>query len=111
MSGGIFDYAQQHILNIKEEIINEGKHSAEKYSPKTYKQFEDAVVFLDIAYVYARRIDWLLSGDDSEGDFHDKLAEDLQKFKTKSFRVLDAVSNPNGYLDAPIYEKHEEKNE
>ena len=25
MSGGIFDYAQQHILNIKEEIINEGK--------------------------------------------------------------------------------------
>lgn len=34
------------------------------------------------AEVYAQRIDWLLSGDDGEESFHERLKEDLDKLKT-----------------------------
>jgi hypothetical protein len=30
------------------------------------------------AFVYTQRIDWLLSGDDSEESFHQRLKEDLK---------------------------------
>ena len=33
------------------------------------------------AYVYAQRIDWLLSGDDGEETFIERLKEDLDKLK------------------------------
>lgn len=33
------------------------------------------------AYIYAQRIDWLLSGDDGEKSFHKRLKEELQQLK------------------------------
>jgi hypothetical protein len=42
-------------------------------------KFKDAVNILNIAEVYAQRIDWLLSGDDSEESFLKRLDEDLNK--------------------------------
>lgn len=35
------------------------------------------------AQVYAQRIDWLLSGDDGEDNFHLRLKEDLANLKSK----------------------------
>ena len=33
------------------------------------------------AEIYAQRIDWLLSGDDGEESFHERLKEELEELK------------------------------
>ena len=105
LGDGKFNYEIEYILGISHDIEHILKNEF-RYGEKTRKQFEDAVTFLQIAHVYAQRIDQLLLGEDEEDDFHNKLAKDIQKFNTKSFRVMDAVDNPDGHLDAPVYEKH-----
>lgn len=50
-----------------------GRH----YSPETIEKFEAAVKWLRVARLYVRRIDYLLSGDDSEDSFHRNLEQDL----------------------------------
>ena len=49
------------------------------YSEETIRQFKEAIRLLNIAGVYAQRIDWFLSGDDGEETFHERLKEDLSK--------------------------------
>ena len=82
MSGGAFEYKQQVLEDLAEEIreiISSLYHDDRKelYTEETIKQFEDAIMFLKIAYKYVERIDWLLSADDGEETFHVRLAEDL----------------------------------
>lgn len=91
MSGGHFDYSQFHISNIAEEIehIIENNERTEKdrwgddigchFSPETIEKFTEAVRLLKEAYIYAQRIDWLLSGDDGEQDFLSRLGKSLEK--------------------------------
>jgi hypothetical protein len=45
------------------------------------REFDKAVSLLKQAYVYTQRIDWLVSGDDGEDDFHHRLANELAKVK------------------------------
>jgi hypothetical protein len=90
MSGGSFDGAQYHIQAIAEEIsriIREndddtldqwGDPRGRGYTPETISQFRVAVDLLRRADVYAYRIDWLVSGDDSEDTFHERLASELK---------------------------------
>lgn len=47
------------------------------YSKETIEEFKKGVTLLRQAYVYAQRIDWLMSGDDGEETFHERLKEDL----------------------------------
>ena len=91
MSGGHFNYKQHHLLDMADDIggfilsndsteknewgDNIGKH----YSPETIAEFEKAVKALKLAYVYAQRIDWLLSGDDGEDSFHKRLQAQLKE--------------------------------
>lgn len=49
------------------------------YSDKTLKEFRKGLNILKKASVYAQRIDWLLSGDDGEDDFHKRLKEELEQ--------------------------------
>ena len=42
-----------------------------------------AVYVLRMAYIYAKRIDWMLSCDDSEETLVKRLQEELQALKTK----------------------------
>lgn len=107
MSGGSFDYYQYNILNIAEgiesiilknkvekspEVLKEdswmGYDWYEKYpedklyynfSDEIIDKFKEAVIKLKEAYVYAQRVDWLISGDDGEDDFLEKLKNDLDK--------------------------------
>jgi hypothetical protein len=51
------------------------------YTAETIDEFRVAVDVLKKAYVYAQRIDWLVSGDDGEDTFHARLNEDLEKLK------------------------------
>lgn len=81
MSGGHFDYDQYRINDIVDKIEEIVRTNSEveyyNYSEKTIEEFNKAIYFLKIAGVYAQRIDWLVSADDSESTFHERLKEEL----------------------------------
>jgi hypothetical protein len=93
MSGGHFNYKQHTLLDMADDIgsqilINDSKEKNEwgndignRFSPETIAEFEVAVKVLKLAYVYAQRIDWLLSGDDGEDSFHKRLQAQLGELK------------------------------
>lgn len=94
MSGGHFDYNQHRITEIADEIqrlvdenndqsLNEwGEPVGLGFSADTIEQFENAVQVLQLAHVFAQRIDWLMSGDDGEETFHQRLEKDLTELLT-----------------------------
>jgi hypothetical protein len=89
MSGGHFDYNQCHIEDIAEKIEHliasnndddidyYGDPKGRFYSEETIEEFKQGLQALRIAYVYAQRIDWLVSGDDGEDSFHKRLRDEL----------------------------------
>jgi hypothetical protein len=91
MSGGYFDYDQYQIstiadtvesLILKNDSIKPdefGDFEDHQFSPETIEEFKKGLALLKQAYVYAQRIDWLASGDDSEDTFHQRLKNDLSK--------------------------------
>lgn len=108
MSGGAFDYQQRYIEEIadeiEQEIIEAGREIPQEIwaknhwygssfddSDRTYPTYERktidimkrAVYVLRMAYIYAKRIDRMLSGDDSEESLVKRLEEDLKDLKTK----------------------------
>ncbi len=93
MSGGHFNYKQHTLLDMADDIGSEiltndskeknecGNDIGNRFSPETIAEFEKAVKALKLAYVYAQRIDWLLSGDDGEDSFHIRLQAQLGELK------------------------------
>ena len=93
MSGGSFDYRQWVINEIADEIENiiKNNNSTETnewgdakgygYPADIIESFREGVKHLRIAAVYAQRIDWLLSEDDGEESFRERLKEDLANEK------------------------------
>ena len=91
MSGGYFEYKQFHLRDIAdsvEQIINDGgKISSLRddyntiFSKETISMFCEAYIQLRKAEIFAHRIDWLLSCDDTEETFHQRLQEDLENLK------------------------------
>lgn len=91
MSGGHFNYEQYRIDEIRKEVEelvinnnaiedpNDWGSYSRNYSPETIQKFKRAIKYLRLAYIHAQRIDWLVSGDDSEESFHSRLAEDLKQ--------------------------------
>ena len=91
MSGGHFQYKQWEIGNIADEVeqlilTNDseeknqwGDRKGYHYTPETIEEFKKGLVLLRQAYVYAQRIDWLVSGDDGEDSFHSRLKFELEK--------------------------------
>ena len=81
MSGGYFNYDQFRIAEIAsdvEELISEAEQSHE-YREETIAEFRKGLLYLNMAYIYAKRIDWLVSDDDGEDSFHKRLKEELGK--------------------------------
>ena len=91
MSGGHFNYDQYNISHIADDIDqlvrdnnneerNEwGDTKGNNFSAETIAEFKKGIEILKHAYVYAQRIDWLISGDDGENTFHERLKDDLEK--------------------------------
>lgn len=70
----------------EEEYIRKHHHTIPNwydFSTETIKELKKAVKKLREAAVYVQRIDWLLSGDDSEESFLDSLRYELQELKKK----------------------------
>lgn len=55
--------------------------NAQEYSDETIAEFKEGLGILRKAYIYAQRIDWLLSGDDGEESFHERLKEELNELE------------------------------
>ena len=124
MSGGAFDYRQRYIEDIadeiEQEIIEAGREIPQEIwaknhwyassfddSDRTYPTYERktidimkrAVYVLQMAYIYAKRIDWMLSGDDSEESWVKRLEEDLKDLKTKYPGGKFTFKEKNVYFD------------
>ena len=83
----INDYIKSRWLEDKEkEYIRKNKHTKPNpfdYNKETIKELKKGLAILRKAYIYAQRIDWLLSGDDGEESFHKRLKEELGNLKNK----------------------------
>jgi hypothetical protein len=93
MSGGHFQYKQWEIGNIADEVEqliidndSEGKdqwgdRKGCHFTPETIEEFKKALLILRQAHIYTQRIDWLMSGDDGEDSFHNRLKKELENLK------------------------------
>lgn len=52
-----------------------------EYTERTLDEFRKGIEILKKASIYANRIDWLLSGDDGEDNFYERLNEELEELK------------------------------
>ena len=109
MSGGFFEYQEHRISGIAdsiEQVILKNKKEKTKedlypsdydengnlyehsrfyygFSDDTIERFKEAVDLLKRAEIYVHRIDYLLSSDDGEQTFHERLKKDLEElYKT-----------------------------
>jgi hypothetical protein len=93
MSGGAFDYDQYRLGYIADTIEDRIKKNNEKpeywwgdwngqvYPDEVIEEYKKAIAYLKIALCYAQRVDWILSGDDGNDSFMERLQRDLEKLK------------------------------
>jgi hypothetical protein len=91
MSGGYFNYDQWKLENMAGQIDrlieNNDDDSTDEYgcrrgrgySLETIARFQEARSALMRAAAMAHRVDWLLSGDDSEESFHRRWDEEIEQ--------------------------------
>jgi hypothetical protein len=77
MSGGYFDYTQARIDGAAGRVSSLIETN-DQYSNETLAEFGKALIMLRASAIYLQRIDWLVSGDDTEETFHKRLKEDLR---------------------------------
>ena len=80
MSGGYFNYANHGLRSMKEELDAIVARNDDKYHEETLEHFVCASCLLELCDLYMHRIDWLLSGDDDEDSFHERLHLDLMSY-------------------------------
>lgn len=78
MSGGHFDYEQYMINRVAFDVEQLIIDNSREFSEETIKEFRVGLEALEKAAIYAQRIDWLVSGDDGEESFHERLAKNLK---------------------------------
>ena len=79
MSGGYFDYKQRHIESIISELS--AVIDSDFDNPQAKQKLNDGLLVLQAALIYTNRIDYLLSGDDSEQTFLKRLNEDMNNLE------------------------------
>ena len=93
MSGGRFDYDQnklQYLAEDIQEIIerNNALNSGDRHSPEIIARYKEATYNLERTYQMVRRIDWLESQDDGPESFMERWDTEVpptweETFKTK----------------------------
>lgn len=79
MSGGYFNYSNYSFENMADSINDViANNDRNGYPPAVIEELSMAVRVFRRATVYARRVDYLLSGDDDEESFLVGLREDLE---------------------------------
>jgi len=77
MSGGYFDYKQNYIKYIKEELDDLDDYQIPEGDNKVLDDINKLKILLNKTYVRVQRLDYLLSGDDSLETYHKRLQGDL----------------------------------
>ena len=73
---------QEIVKNKKRpDWIREEDWEGQMWSDETIAEFNKGLEALRVAYIYAQRIDWLLSYDDGEDTFHKRLKHDLENYQ------------------------------
>ena len=105
MSGGHFNYDQYkfgYIADEVEQLIRDngseekdewGYNRHSNFDKNTIDKFIEGLLIMRMAQVYAQRIDWLVSGDDGEDSFHNRLKKDIQDLQESHFKFLDEIKN------------------
>jgi len=85
MSSGYFDYRQHRMDDIIEAIedVVENNDAVYSYNQSFINELINAIRALKIAYIYTHRIDYLLSGDDSQETFLERLRDNLNEIETE----------------------------
>ena len=81
MSGGSLDYGYfkiNMIIEHIEEAIKESGSYGTTYSKEMADAIFNAIWELKKASIYAKRLEWLFSGDDSEADYFRRIQEDIK---------------------------------
>ena len=93
MSGGKFNYNEWYIEEIADDIgfdissqLDE-TYDTPKFSDEVVQEMINGYLMLKIAYIYARRIDRFMSGDNGEDDFLELLNGDLEELHKVSASV------------------------
>jgi hypothetical protein len=97
MSGGAFNYMQNNLNEIADQIeqrmIRNGQtvirddyfesrtYTYEHYTPETLAKFQQAIDTLRLGAIMAQRIDWLLSCDDGEDTFHTRWNQEITQYR------------------------------
>ena len=109
MSGGRWDYIEYRFTDVVEDMkrlinrngklktLEEMKEEAwrivewyekypedryhHKYPDKVIEKFKEGIEIIEKAQIYIQRFDYLLSGDDGEDSFLERLEEELSKLK------------------------------
>ncbi len=76
MSGGAFNYVQYRLDDVIQKLSHQIE-AEDNFSEETLRIFGEAIIAIAKARIFIQRIDWLLSGDDSEEVFHARLEGDL----------------------------------
>lgn len=92
MSGGSLCNYSQHYINdiiesletVKDKVDKEEEYYQYEDKDRLIKEINKALFYLDRAYVYTQRLDYLISGDSSEKNFYIRLSEDLNKLKERN---------------------------
>lgn len=119
MSGGHFSYDQYKIEYIREEIEKVISENDSKeldrygdaigfgFAPEIIQEFKNGVDVLNKAFIYAHRIDYLLSGDDGTDSFTERLNGELKEpVQLKQFSELATdYTNLKLNLKDTIYSK------
>lgn len=107
MSGGHWDYIQYRFTDVAKDIENliekNGQPKTEedlkeetwhdsgwfdkypedkfhyKYPEEVIEEFKKGAEIIKLAQIYMQRLDWLLSGDDGEESFIERLKQDKEK--------------------------------
>lgn len=102
MSGGHFNYDQYKIRSISDEIktilekqgeliedsyytYSDGFSTFPTYPQEIQEKFKEAIYYLRKAEIYAQRVDYLVSGDDNEESFLERLTKQLQQLDQEFF--------------------------
>ena len=108
MSGGKWDYLQYRIREITDGVEDEIVHNNDEpgegewwsstpwpgynFREDVIEEFKKAHDILLLAEQYAQRIDWLLSGDDSEDSFLKRLKQDTDDLiKTDKYGYIKKI--------------------
>jgi hypothetical protein len=79
MSGGYWDYSQMRLRDMADSL-EAAKTEPTLREHRITHELERCINHLRLAEIYMQRLDWLVSGDDSQRDFIKRLREDLDEY-------------------------------